>query len=212
MPRQQRESPPPRRERRGRRVPWLPVALLAALVIAGGLAWWFEGRFETPPSEAAKQLIPYKAEDVQTIEVTTADGRAEFSRGPDGKMALGGPPPTPTPPPDPSAPPAPVTLSPGARVESIVTQLASLRTDRTIQVEAGRAEEFGLANPTTTLRVTPKSGAPRTLQVGALNPDKTAYYVRRDPPNDTVLVSRYSLDDLLKVADEVIKGPPAQPA
>jgi hypothetical protein len=207
MPRQRRDAPPPRRAQGGRRVPWIPIALVGALVIAGASAWWFEGRFETKPSEAAKQLIPYKAEEVQTLEVVTADGRAEFSRGADGKMVMGGPPPTPTVPPSPGATPAPVTLSPAARVESIVSQLASLRTDKTIPVEASRAEEFGLANPTTTLRVTPKTGEPRALRIGALNPDKTSYYVRREPPNDVVLVSRYSLDDLLKVADEVIKGP-----
>jgi len=187
----------------------MPIALITALVVAGGLAWWFEGRFATPPSEAAKQVIPFKAEEVQTIEVVTADGRAEFSRGPDGKMVVGGPPSTPTPPPNPAATPAPVTLSPAARVESIVTQLSQLRSDRTIQVEAARAEEFGLANPTRSLKVTPKSGEPRTLQIGALNPDETSYYVRRTPPGDVVLVSRYSLDDLLRVADEVIKGPSA---
>ena len=184
------------------------IGLLAALALTGGLAWWSEGRFERTPAEAAKQLIPFKADEVQTIEVVLADGRAEFSRGPDGKMVVGGPPPTPTAPPSPGATPAPVTLSPAARVESIVSQLASLRIDRTIVVEASRAEEFGLASPATSLRVTPKSGAPRTLQLGALNPDKTAYYVRREPPGDVALVSRYSLDDLLKVAEEVIKGPP----
>ena len=209
MPRQKRESPPPRRERRGGNVPWVPIALLGALVVAAGLAWWFEGRFETPPAEAAKKVIPFKPEEVQTVEVVTADGRAEFSRGPDGKMVVGGPPPTPTAPPSPDATPAPVTLSPAARVESIVTQLSQLRSDRSIQVEASRAEEFGLASPATTLRVTPKSGEGRTLQIGSLNPDQTSYYVRRMPPGDVVLVSRYSLDDLLKVANEVIKGPPA---
>ena len=210
MPRQRREAAaPPRRERRGARIPWVPLALVTALAVAAGLAWWFEGRFETPPSEAAKQLIPLKAEEVQTLEVMTPDGRAEFSRGPDGKMVVGGPPPTPTAPPSPGATPAPVTLSPAARVESIVTQLSQLRIDRSIEVQAARAEEFGLASPTSSLRVVGKDGATRSLQIGALNPDKTAYYVRRAPPGDVVLVSRYSLDDLLKIAEEVIKGPPA---
>ena len=209
MPRQRRDSAPPKRERRGRRLPLLPVALVGALAVAAGLAWWFEGRFEMTPAEAAKQVIPFKAEEVQTIEVVTADGRAEFSRGADGKMVVGGPPPTPTVPPAAGATPAPVTLSPAARVESIVTQLSQLRSDRTIQVEAARAEEFGLASPTKSLRVVPKAGEPRVLRIGGLNPDQTSYYVKREPPGDVVLVSRYSLDDLLKVADEVIKGPTA---
>lgn len=218
MPRQSRAAPPPRRARGGWTVPGVPwplpvspavVALLAALVVAGGMAWWFEGRFETTPAEAAKRLFPFKAEQVQTLEVITPDGRAEFSRGPDGKMIVDGPPPTPTLPPSPGATPAPVTLSPGARVESIVTQLTALRIDRTLPVQEGNAAEFGLASPKVSLRLVPKTGDPLTLRLGALNPDKTAYYVRREERNDTVLVSRYSLDDLLKVADEIIKGPTA---
>src|SRR5690349_18316852 len=80
MPRQVRDAPPPRREREAKRTifgqPWpLPtspavVGILLAFVIAAGLAWSFEGRYETPPAEAAKLVTPYKADDVKEVVVT----------------------------------------------------------------------------------------------------------------------------------------------
>ncbi|HEU5316838.1 MAG TPA: DUF4340 domain-containing protein [Chloroflexota bacterium] len=216
MPRQRRDAPPPRRERAGRTVlglPWpLPISpvatsLLLALAIVGGLAWWFEGRFETPPAEAAKQLLPYKADEVQAMEVRLPEGTAAFSRGPDGKMTLGGPPPTPTPPPPPDATPGPVTFSPASRAESVVGQLATLRIDRTLPEASIKLSELGLENPKTRLVVRPKTGNELTFAIGELNPEKTSYYVRREERKDTVLVSRYALDDLLTVAREVVIGP-----
>ena|GEM_PF-839120 len=216
MPRQARAQPAPRRERPGRTylgrdwpLPFSPIALGLVLILAGavGAAWWFEGRFETTPAEAAKLVIPFKPEQVQTIEMVTPDGRASFSRGADGKMAVEGPAPTPTPPPAAGATPAPVVIAPSTRVESVVGQLATLRIDRVLSTGPESSTEFGLSTPRLTLKVVPKAGEPLTLTVGALNPDETLYYVRREERRDTVLVSRYALDDLIKVAGDVLKPP-----
>ncbi len=215
MPRQVRQAPTPKRERGARTVlgrPWplaiSPVALglLVALVAVAGAAWFLEGRYETPPAEAAKQVIPYKADAIQAVDIATTDGKTSFRRDAAGKMTTDGPPPAPTPTPEPGAPPPPVTFSPSTRVESILGQLASLRVDRVIASEASSSATYGLDTPQMTLTLTPKDGAPLTLAVGRLNPDETAYYVRREQRKDTILVSRYSLDDLIKVAGEVIKG------
>jgi hypothetical protein len=194
--------------------PWpLPISplttgLILAFIVVAAAVWFAEGRFETTPAEAAKQVVPFKADDVQSIVVVTADGRAAFERGPDGKMIVGGPQPTPTTAPAPDATPAPVTISPATRVESLIGQLAMLRVDRVIADQPSQAPEYGLDSPRVTITLTPKQGAPATLAIGALNPDETSYYVRREQQKDTVLVSRYSLDDLIGVANDVIKGAP----
>ena len=185
----------------------MALGLLLTLALVGGVVWWIEGRHETPPAEAAKQVIPYTGEQVQTVELITPDGRASFNRGADGKMEVAGPAPTPTTAPPPGATPAPVTLSPSARIESVVTQLSQLRVDRVLLNEPSASPEYGLDAPRMTFKVTPKAGQAQTLAIGELSPDKTSYYVRREEKRDTVLVSRYSLDDLIKVAEDVLKGP-----
>lgn len=191
-------------------VPWpLPVSPLVAglvllfVVVTGG-AWFFEGRFESPPADAARRLLPYKVDDLQAVVLTTSAGSATYTRDSSGTFTTGGPAPPPTPVPPPGATPGPVQLPPSTKLEGMVGQLAELRIDRVLVPEASQSAEFGLDNPQLTLVLTPKQGAPGTVAVGQLNPDKTAYYVRRESSKDTVLVSRYTVDDLLKVANDLI--------
>ena len=216
MPRQQRESPPPQRRVRSGRTflgrPWpLPVSpvvtgLLILFVLAAGLTWYFEGRFETTPAEAAKQLTPYKADDVQQVVLTTNSGSATFTRDEtSGKLVPPGPQPTPSPTPGPEATPGPVQLAPGTQMESLLNQLHDLKIDRTIEQAPSTSAEYGLDAPQLTLKMVPKKGEPSTIAVGKLNPNQTAYYVRRDARKDTVLVPRYTLDDLMKVANDLTK-------
>ena len=215
MPRQAREAPPSRL-RTGHTVfgrPWpLPISpaatgLLLLFLIAAGAAWWFEGRYETPPAEAAKLVIPYKADQVQEVRLTTNDGTATYTRGANGKFSTGGPEPSPTPTPGPDATPAPVSLSLATQLESLLNQLHDLKIDRLVTNEPSASAEYGLDKPQFSLAISPKKGSAETLAVGQLNPNKTAYYVRRESHKDTVLVSRYTLDDLIKVASDLIKPP-----
>ena len=187
----------------------VPVGLLLLFALVAGAVWWFEGRFSTTAEEAAKRLVPLSAEQIQSVNLATPDGRTSFSRGADGKMAVDGTSPASTPTPSPAATPglAPATLSPSARVESIVNQLSSLTVDRVVLKEASASSEYGLDIPRMTLSITPKTGGVLTLAIGDLSPDESSYYVRRDTTKDTVLVSRYSIDDLIKVAGEVLNAP-----
>ena len=42
---------------------------------------------------------------------------------------------------------------------------------------------------------------PAAIAIGKLNTNQTSYYVRREDHKDTVLVARYTLDDLIKLAN-----------
>lgn len=221
MPRQRRDAPPPARlrGRSGRMFlgrPWplpvapLPVVLVLVFTIAAGIAWAVEGRYTTTPAEAAKRLVPYKAEDVQSVTLTTTAGTATYIRGANGKLTTGGPTPVPSPTPAPQATPGPVVLAPSTKLEGLIGQIADLTIDRSIASEASHSAEFGLDAPRMTLTLTPKTGkgpGPATIAIGRLNPNETAYYVRREARKDTVLVARYMLDDLMKVADDVVAAP-----
>jgi hypothetical protein len=220
MPRQVREVRTARPAASQRTVfgrPWpLPISpvavgLVAALLVVIAAAWAFEGRFETTPAQAARNLAPYKVEDLQRVELVTEAGRQAFSRDSNGKLSPGGVAPTPSPTPAPEATPAPVSLPPSTRLEGLVGQLATLQIDRVLLNEPSTSADYGLDKPRLTVIMTPKNGPPSALAVGQLNPDDTAYYVRREARGDTVLASRYTLDDLIKVADELIGPPPAPP-
>jgi hypothetical protein len=178
------------------------VGLLLLLLIAIGAAWFFEGRYETPPAQAAKQLLPYKVDDLQKVVLTAPGGTATFTRDSSGKLTLEGPAPAPTATPAPDATPSPVVLTPSTQLSGMLGQLATLPTDQVIAKEPSHSPEFGLDAPQLIIEMTPKQGPPGTIAIGGLNPDKSSYYVRRETTQkDTVLASRYTLDDLIKVAD-----------
>ena len=90
MPREARPAPATPASGTGRQTvfgrPWpLPVApwvvgLALLLALAAGAAWYFEGRFETTPAEAAKRLLPYKADEVQKVVLTSPAGSVTFNR------------------------------------------------------------------------------------------------------------------------------------
>lgn len=190
---------------RRRSFPLSPVAVVLglALVIAVAAAWYFEGRYEIPPAEAAKQLVPYKGDDIQTLELVTPAGQAVFNRGADGKFDVNGASPTPEAAAGAGATLPAVSLSPGARVQSVVNQLAGMRIERVLLSEPSTSADYGLDRPQMVLTVETKRGQETTLAIGGLNPDETSYYVRREQQRDTVLVSRYIMDDLLKIAQEL---------
>ncbi|MGH2353603.1 MAG: DUF4340 domain-containing protein [Chloroflexota bacterium] len=220
MPRQVREAAPAARPAGARRtvfgVPWrLPlspvaVGLLIALVVAAAAAWYFEGRYEITPAQAAKLLLPYKTENVQQVVLTTPSGSVTYTQTSPGEFSPAGvastPTPAPTPAPIAEATPAPVQLSPGTKLEGILGQVDDLSIDRVVASQPSTSAEFGLDAPRLTLTLTPKRGAPSTIAIGGLNPDESAYYVRRESRNDTVLVTKYTLDDLIEIADELIQG------
>jgi hypothetical protein len=190
--------------------PWV-VGLVALLLIAGGAAWAFEGRFETPPAQAAKRLLPYKTDDLDRVVLTSPAGSVTFTRDTSGKFSSAGPPPAPTPVPSPGAAPGPVVLAPSTKLEGSLGQMADITIDREVASEPSRSADFGLDAPQMTIEMTPKraGGGAAIIAVGGANPDGSAYYVRREVPSgpkDTVLVTRYTLDDLMKVANELITG------
>jgi hypothetical protein len=192
--------------------PWpLPVSpvtvglTLLFVVLAAGV-YLYEGRYTTPPAEAAKALIPYTADDVKTATLTTADGTVSFALDSSGKLTPGGTPAVATATPPPEATPGPVVLSPSTKLNGMIGQLHDLTIDRVVVNEPSTSADFGLDKPQLTLTIEPKKGSVSTIAIGAVNPDQTAYYVRREARKDTVLASKFTLDDLIKTADEIVKG------
>ena len=186
--------------------PWV-VGLALLLAVAAGAAWCFEGRFETTPAEAAKRLLPYKADEVQKVVLTSPAGSVTFNRDAAGEFSAGGPPPTPTPVPDPRGAPAGGGAAPLDEAGGDAGAAQQLTIDRVLLEEPSRSPEFGLDAPQMTLEVTPRAGRPGGDRHRGPEPGREG--LLRAPggpggPRDTVLVTRYSVDDLMKVAGELI--------
>lgn len=212
MPRQHREIPVQRVPSK-RRWPALTatIALVALFAVAALAAWYFEGRYTVTPAEQAKLVVPFPPNDIRTVEITTPDGVVAMARNENGKLALTNPAPTPIPslptPPPGATPVVPeVTVSPETRVQSALTDLNQAQYDRVVVAQPSAAPEYGLDKPQAVLDLETTRGQVENLAIGGLNPDQTAYYVRRQQQGDTVLVSRYTLDDLIKTAQAVLKG------
>jgi hypothetical protein len=69
--------------------------------------------------------------------------------------------------------------------------------------------EYGLDMPVLLITVTAKAGGLATFAIGAKGVGDSTYYVRRNTrdKNDTVLVSRYTIDEIVKFAKDQLSLP-----
>lgn len=212
MPRQQREAAPVVPVSRGRAGVRLTSLLVIILVSSTAGAWYFGGQ-ATEATTTAKQVVSLTSGNVQKVTLQATGQAVTFERNADGKMAPTSPIATPTAAPAPvglvSTPGLPpVQIDTGARIESYLTQLHDLTIDRVLVKTPGEGAEYGLDKPVLVATISPKSGAPVTISFGSGNPQGNAVYVRRDPPGDIVLVSRYTIDEFLKFAQSITPANP----
>jgi len=212
MPRQQREAAPVVPVSRGRAGVRLTSLLVIILVSSTAGAWYFGGQ-ATEATTTAKQVVSLASANVQKVTLQANGQAVTFERNSDGKLAPTSPIATPTAFPTPagtSTAPVlpPVQIDTGARVESYLTQLHDLNIDRVLVKSPGDGAEYGLDRPVLVTTLAPKSGPLVTITFGSGNPQGNAVYVKRDPPGDIVLVSRYTIDEFLKFAQSVTPANP----
>ena len=126
--------------------PWV-VGLALLLAVAAGAAWYFEGRFETTPAEAAKRLLPYKAEEVQKVVRPRPRGASPSTATPAGSSPPGARLPPPRRCRTPRRPRRRWVLPPSTKLEGTLGQLNQLTIDHVLLEEPSRSPEFGLDAP-----------------------------------------------------------------
>lgn len=97
------------------------------------------------------------------------------------------------------------------RVEMALASLLSPRVRQRLE-EPEDPQAFGLDPVARTVTVFLKDGTTRTLEIGAVDPTGSVYYVRRQGEAGLLLVARFSLDEVLGLlAEPPVSEPTATP-
>ena len=211
MPRQRHDAPDRGTPSVSKRLGIARITILWVVIfVASSAGAWYFGADKGSTTDLAKKVSPFAGADVQEVTFTTGGKALRFARADDGKFARDGVAPTtvPTPvPPPPGAPTPPVptvVISPGARIESFANQLHDLPVDRVVAETLSESAEYGLDKPSLVISVTAKAGGTASFAIGAKGVGDSTYYMRRDTreKRDTVLVSKYTIDEMVKFATE----------
>ena len=174
----------------------LTLALVAVFVVLGGVVWYTDLRNGTPgPATPTGQasVLTLDAAQVAKLEVEDQGKRAVVQRGDDNVWRLT----------EPQAGEADNTT-----VNSSVAQLAKLNASRKLD-SPGSLGDYGLASPTTKVRLTTKDGASSEVDVGAKTPDSSAYYVKLAGQDPVYVVSAFTIGDVTKWTTDPPKPRPS---
>lgn len=161
----------------------LTQALVVVFVLLAGGVWYTELRngpaTPTPPAGQAT-VLDLNSQDVTKMEVDVGSQRTALERGSDGVWRVTEPQPG---------------EADNTTVDSAASRLAKLIASRKIE-SPGSLGDYGLANPTTKLRLTTKDGTVNEVQIGAQTPDKSAYYVKKANADTVYVVSSFTIGDV----------------
>jgi hypothetical protein len=174
------------------------TAILAviAIVLVGGLYYYDVVREKPDESESTAPGAPValwdlKATDVTGLKVTDNAGKSVEVARDGGAWKIVAP----------SQEPAD-----SARVDTVVSQLATAKSTRKIESKDVNAVDFGLDKPAFVITLT-TTGGNRSLTIGGPTFDKTSYYVQKDGDTAAYLVSNLTIDS----ATGFVANPPQQP-
>jgi hypothetical protein len=178
-----------------RRNTWITLAVF--LVLLGFAYWWTRlrpegvGMAEATPTQAPLWDVP--AEEIVgiTVEYLTTGDVAELEREDDGSWAL--------------IRPEEGTITQD-RAQQAVDWLAAPRPRTTIP-DPSDLLDFGLAEPTHRVTIRLADGSTRALEVGAETPIGTTQYLRLPDQPTVLVVSKYGLDGVLGLLEDVLATP-----
>jgi hypothetical protein len=132
--------------------------LLAAVVVLaaiGGAAWWSERKEKAdankPPADASPKVLSIPEDQFQQIDLVKKAGDTTQLTKADGKWKI--------------TQPKPLGADPDA-VNSLVTSLSSVASDRLIEEKATDLSSYGLTAPNEQVRIRRKDGKVQTLLIG----------------------------------------------
>lgn len=180
-----------------RRNTWITLAVF--IVLLGAAIWWTrsgrEGAGSTEPTPTQTALWEVEADQIVQIRVdylSTGD-TVDLERQDDGTWAV--------------LQPAEGSVT-EARVQQALDWLAAPRPRTTVPDPADLLD-FGLTEPVSRVTVGLAGGDERVFEVGAEAPTGTTQYVRLPGEASVLVVSKYSLDGVLGLLEDVLPTPTA---
>ena len=151
------------------------LLIVLVAVIAGAVVYFLEikdakPRDETPDS--SRPAFSFKREDITAISIKRPAGNVVLESQ-DGKWHLK----------EPVA--APINES---AVESLVSDIANARIERSMPVSADQAKSFGLAEPAVTVEIKLKDGKQHTIRLGTKDFSNLSAYAYLDDAKEASLV------------------------
>lgn len=163
------------------RVRGLLLAFVALAALGGGI-WWSEKTKKADeakgPADASPKLITVPEDQFQQVEIRKKDGASTVVKRADGgKWQL--------------TAPKPLAADQEA-VNSMVSTLSSLGSDKLIEDKATDWAQYGLATPSMEVILTKKDGKAQKLLVGDETPTGGGFFVRLDADPRVFTMASYS--------------------
>jgi hypothetical protein len=144
--------------------------LLAAVIVLaalGGAAWWSEKKEKAdaskPAADATPKILSVPEDQFQQIDLVKKSGdTTELSKA-DGKWKI--------------VQPKPLAADPDS-VNSLVTSLSSVASDRVIEDKASDLAQYGLKTPNEEVKIKRKDGKVQTLLIGDDTPTASGAFAK----------------------------------
>src|SRR5215471_8399934 len=165
------------------------VVLLAAL---GGAAWWSERKEKAnagkPPADAPPKILTIPDADFQQIQLVKKAGDTTILKKTDGKWQI--------------IQPKPLAADQDS-VNSLVSSLSSLSSDRLIEDKASDLSSYGLTSPAEQVAVTRKDGKVQTLLVGDDTPTSSGVFAKLEGDPRVFTIASYVKSSLDKTSKDL---------
>ena len=165
------------------------VAVLAAL---GGAAWWSERKEKAsagkPAADAPPKILSIPETDFQQIQLAKKAGGTTILKKADGKWQI--------------VQPKPLAADQDS-VNSLVTSLSSLSSDRLIEDKASDLSSYGLNSPAEQVAVTRKDGKVQTLLVGDDTPTGAGVFAKLENDPRVFTIASFVKSSLDKTSKDL---------
>jgi Domain of unknown function (DUF4340) len=171
-----------------------PKGLLVAVVLLaglGGAVWWSnrkQAAKEKAPADTSTKIVAIPEDQLQEIRIGKAGGDTVDLRRENGKWAMTEPKPLPA---DPDA------------ASSLVSSLASVSADTTVEDHATDLSAYGLSNPSLDVRMTRKDGKTVELLLGDDTPTNSGVYAKLASDAHVYTVASFVKTSLDKKPDDL---------
>jgi len=169
--------------------------LLAAVIVLaalGGAAWWSERREKVnagkPSADAPPKILSIPEGDFQQIQLAKKGGDTTLLKKAGGKWQI--------------VQPKPLAADQDS-VNSLVTSLSSLSSDRLIEDKASDLSSYGLNSPAEQVAVTRKDGKVQTLLVGDDTPTGAGVFAKLESDPRVFTIASFAKSSLDKSSKDL---------